>query len=175
MQTYAFTDTLRMSRGYAAEASIESVLLGQIPGALEIVRSTAAEDRSGTDYWVKRECGRDLSVDAKVRAQDWASKGKDDLALETWSVVERRIVGWTLNPAKQTDYILWLWKDTGRWCLVPFPMLCAAANKHVSAWSREYQVARQYTDDRQYHSECVFVPRRVVWRAIYDHFAGAPA
>lgn len=171
---YNFTERLQWSEGFTTTATVEGVLLSYIPGATKIVKAEREDDRNGTDWWVYRECDRTLSVDAKVRSIDWvvAHPKEDDLALETWSVVERKVPGWTRNVKKRTDFILWLWIDTGRWCLVPFPMLCAVFLSKWQEWSSTYRTAPQYTPDRDYHSECVFVPRKTVWVAMYDMFGG---
>jgi ribose-phosphate pyrophosphokinase len=54
----------------------------------------------------------------KVRDEDWAFKpgrnAADDLALETWSVIEKQVIGWTRNQSKMTDYVLWFWRDRRR-------------------------------------------------------------
>jgi hypothetical protein len=93
-------------------------------------------------------------------------------------VIERRKIGWTRDPSKRTDFVLWHWQDTGRWCLVPFPMLCKVFGEFCPAWASPgsgYRRARQFTPDGRYHSECVFVPRQVVWDAILERFGGATA
>lgn len=174
MNEYDFSQQLVMSNGVATNSDVTNILLSSIPGAISIQRATLDDDRSGVDWWVERKCGRPLGVDAKVREKDWTAKGEDDLALETWSVVERRVQGWTRNHDKKTDYILWLWQDTGRWCLVPFTLLCAVFQTNWERWASQYKCCQQYTRDRDYHSECVFVPRRVVWSSIYQTFSGTP-
>ena len=161
-----------MSHGVAAGQSICEILLGHIPGALTASLATEAEDRHGTDWWVEHRSGKKISVDCKVREKDFRLKGADDLALETWSCIEQRRIGWTRNPAKRTDYILWLWQDTGRWCLIPFPMLCQVFVHHWERWRTAYQTSRQKTPERGYHSECTFVPRREVWGEIYRVYSG---
>lgn len=169
---YSFRDKLKMSQGIAQQASVADILLANIPGAARIEQASKADDRNGVDYWVYRAADRPLSVDVKVREADYKPRGRDDLALETWSVVERRRIGWTLDEKKQTDYILWFWKDTGRWCMVPFVMLNAVFRDKWQEWYDLYQHNEQKTVDGGYHSECVFVPRVVVWRAIYSRFSG---
>lgn len=172
-RSYEFSERLAMSHGVAAELDIRAILLGNIPGALATHPAHQENDRTGTDWWVEHASGRHLSVDCKVRDEDWAAKAKpqDDLALEIWSVVERQKIGWTRDSRKRCDYVLWLWKDTRRWVLVPFAMLCAVFTEHVDMWRQQYRCAQQFTSDGGYHSECVFVPRRVVWAAIYRRFA----
>lgn len=172
---YDFRERMAMSEGVNETADISTILLQNIPGALHVTKATKNEDKSGVDWWVSMSSGARLGVDAKVREQDYkAISGKDDLALETWSVVESEVVGWTRNPAKRTDYVLWLWKDTGRYCLIPFAPLCAVFSDNWQTWAQSYQTNRQYTSWKGsgYHSECVFVPRREVWKAIYLRYNG---
>lgn len=163
-----------MSRGMAVGQSIQKILLDHVPGALTAKPATATEDRNGTDWWVEQQSGEKISIDCKVREEDFKAKsGADDLALETWSCIERQIVGWSRNSFKRTDYILWLWKDTGRWCLIPFPMLCHVFSQHWEQWRTAYKTSRQKTLGGGYHSECTFVPRREVWKAIYLAYGGS--
>lgn len=176
---YDFNEQLRYSSGVCHNATVDAILLREIPGDVEIRKADLKHDKKGTDWWVIRKCGRPLSVDAKVRRIDYAAlpptNREDDLALETFSVVESNVVGWTRDESKQTDYILWLWTDTGRWCLVPFVMLCSVFCRKWQDWKMQYKTRRQETpwNGTCYHSECVFVPRLVVWREIYNRFGGA--
>lgn len=174
---YGFTERLKMSQGVSQNKSIMDILRDNLPGAMLVYQATEADDRQGTDWWVEMTNGDKLSVDCKVREQDYATRGKDDLALEIWSVKEKHIAGWTRCADKRTDYVLWLWKETGRWCLISFPMLCKVFGDKWLEWSQEFKTAEQFTPrgGSGYHSECVFVPRREVWAEIYRKFGGAPA
>ena len=175
--SYTFDGQLAFSDGAANAARVDDICMKQIPGAVSVERASKQADRNGTDWWIRRNGARPLSIDAKVRKQDWAAThpDEDDLALETWSVVESGVKGWTRNPKKQTDYILWLWVDTGRWCLISFPMLCAVMEDKWREWIARYKTKQQFTPgDPGYHSECVFVPRREIWKEIYNRFAGTP-
>ena len=168
-----------MSAGTSATRDVCDILLREIPGALNVHPAHDANDRDGVDWWVEVVGCRHLAVDAKVRERDWAAThpGEDDLALETWNVIERKEPGWTRDPSKRADFILWLWRDTGRWCLIPFAMLCRVFRANWREWSERYKTARQFTGDCAggYHSECVFVPRKVVWAEMYRRFGGALA
>lgn len=174
MSEYRFDERLKMSCGHAQSSDVAAILMAEIPGALAVTKANGDNDRNGTDWWIEHCSGRHLSVDAKVREEDYAPRGKDDLAIETWSNVERGVIGWTRNETKRTDYVLWLWIDTKRWCLVPFAMLCRVTKELWSVWLSQHQTARQYTPTTHggYHSECVFVPRRTVWAEIYKRFSG---
>lgn len=177
MSEYSFDERLRMSNGVTATSNLEEILCIVIPGAIEVVRASKSEDRSGIDYWVRRDCGRDLAVDVKNRETDFKKKGNDDLALEIWSDKKARTVGWTCDKNKKTDYILWFWQDTRRWALVPFVLLCAVFNAHLDKWSRLYKHGHQtsHKNGHSWQSECVFVPRHEVWAAIYRRFGGIHA
>lgn len=174
IRDFSFSEELLASEGTATCANVSSVLLSNISGSLSVSKAHSVNDKSGTDWWVECCNGRHLSIDAKVRKNDFLKLyGHDDLALETWSVIERKKVGWTLDESKRADFILWLWTDTSRWCMVPFPMLCKVFQEQLTIWMSRYKVAKQHTKDKgNYHSECVFVPRREVWRAIYDRYSG---
>jgi hypothetical protein len=179
---YGMEERMAMSDGVSANADVESVLMANVPGACAVRRAAQRNDKRGTDWWVEHVRGDHLSIDAKVRSEDFSKKtGEDDLALETWSVIDARTnegkkVGWTRDPEKRCDYILWLWKDTGRWCLVPFPMLCAVFQEQWQPWLSQFKNRTQETTDFagrvRWKSQCVYVPRREIWKAIYDKFSG---
>jgi len=169
--SYEFGERLMMSQGEAVNDDIAELLVSQMPGATSAERSDLKNDRQGVDWWINRASGFRLGVDVKVREKDFS---QGDVALETWSVVEAGKVGWSRDPKKRTDYILWWWIDTRRWCLVPFPLLCAVFTRLWEDWCSKYKVAQQCTPGRRtYHSECVFVPLRVVWAAIYQQCSGS--
>jgi hypothetical protein len=181
MREYEFGEQLRMSQGIQADKDIGAVLLANIPGATYVKKSESDDDRNGTDYWVYHARGEPYSIDVKFRSEDYAIKAApftaDDLALETWSVIEKRVIGWTRDEKKMTDYVMWFWKDTGRWCLIPFAMLCAVFQEMWEPWRKEFKTRVQSTEctssGRGWHSECVFVPRREVWAAIYKRYGGS--
>jgi hypothetical protein len=177
---YGFDERLVMSNGHAASVDVNDVLLQCIPGAVSSYKAARCNDRLGVDWWVEMCGGRHLAVDAKVREVDWAAShpNEDDLAIETFSVWEKRKIGWSRDQSKRCDYVLWLWKDTGRYCLVPFPLLCKVCQENWRTWKEQYKTSKQRTpmaDGSHYHSECVFVPRREVWGKIYETFGGSLA
>jgi hypothetical protein len=146
------------------DGGIAKILRDRIPGCSDVTKADADSDRNGTDYWAVREYGLPpLSIDVKGRSSDFRAKGKDDLALETWSVLRSK-VGWTRDPAKRTDYILWYWPDTKRFVLVSFPALCRVFRAYWERWHDQYECAIQSSESWQ--SECVYVPRDVVMNKI---------
>lgn len=163
IRVFDFQRQLVISTGTSANKTIGELMLSVIPGSSRAIQANQENDKSGVDWWLEMESGDFLAVDCKIREIDY---GKDDLALETWSVIEKRKIGWTLDSSKKTDYVFWVWKDSGRWCVVPFRLLLKAFVKHKDDWIRAFKTAKQNTEGK-YHSECVFVPRNIVWRAIY--------
>lgn len=169
---YSFQGRLIMSTGSAIHSGVEAILLENIPGAQAVERAQLVDDKAGVDYWVYREKIRPLAIDTKVRDLDPIDNfDSDDLALEIWSVIEANKMGWTLDATRESDYILWLFEPTGRWVLIPFPMLCAVFNENKGPWTAAYKTKTQSSDNGRWHSQCVFVPRIVIWRAIYRRYS----
>ncbi len=167
-QLFSFDKQLAWSEGFLDEG-IAKILASRIPECYEAERADNDSDRQGTDYWAKRRNLPPLSVDVKVRSKDYSLRGKDDLALETWSVKGQK-VGWTRDTSKRTDYILWFWQDTGRFFIVSFPALCRVFCHHWQKWLGKYEHETQ--DSGRWQSECVFVPRDVVIRALQSWCSG---
>lgn len=172
---YGFNEQLKMSQHSSVEDRIKSILLKIIPDAIGVEKADVSSDKKGTDYWVKMRDGTSLSIDTKVREVDFAANDpeKDDLALETWSVMPFKEegeeipgkIGWTRDETKRTDYVLWFWRDTGRHELVPFKPLCKVFQANWVWWSKKLFLAcKQFTPSPYYksggyYSECIFVPR----------------
>lgn len=170
-RSYSFNAQMKMSVGATDTKNIEDIILSCFPNAVKVEKANITDDKNGTDYWVEVLSGDRVSVDVKVREKDY---GKEDVALETWSVIDRRI-GWTRDVKKRTDYILWVWISSRRWMLVPFPMLCHVFCESWETWCKNYKKSIQNTknpDGSHWKSECVFVPKNVVWSAIYRIFGG---
>jgi hypothetical protein len=178
---YGFKQQLEWSDGHADQEDVERVLLNRIPAATKVTKADKKNDRQGTDYWVERSNALPpLSVDRKVRDEDFSvhinpKLRGDDLALETWSVMPGTggsvdgQVGWTRDISKRTDYVLWYWRDTARFCLVPFAPLCFVFGKTWREWSLRFKRRVQTSTGeggRQWNSECVYVDRNAVFDAM---------
>jgi hypothetical protein len=175
-RSYEFTERKQFSEGIERDALVTEIIVAKIPGAVAVKRAGSFDDKRGTDYWVTLISDHQISVDVKFRQEDFSVRsGIEDLALETLSVIERNKIGWTLDPAKRTDYVLWIWLDTRRWTLLPFLMLCATFQEYELAWRKRYRSERQFTPDGGYHSECVFVPTKVIYGAMFHRCCGTVA
>lgn len=153
-----FGERAAFSEGFMSEG-VARILRDRIPGCCAVKRAHRQDDRQGTDFWAFRHELPALSIDVKVRETDYAPRGLDDLALETWSVIGEK-PGWTRDTHKRTDYVLWYWQDTGRFFLVAFPPLCKVFSRYWKEWREKYQCNEQNSGG--WRSECVFVPRLVL-------------
>ena len=172
VKDYSFQDRLAMSTGIAANNEVAEILVTCLPNINVVEKGQLSDDKRGVDYWAYRNGLSPLGVDCKIRELDPIQEyGSDDLALEIWSVIGKK-VGWTADLEKCCDYILWFFVPTKRWVLIPFPMLQSVFLANKDTWLGLYRHARQSTDNGRWESECVFVPRLVIWRAIYERFGG---
>lgn len=175
--TFGFQEEFDFSAGHAPEPDDTfNFLRHKIPNYHRVRKAATENDRSGCDYYIERRRLPSLGVDLKLRRHDFSidpPRFADDLALETWSVIESQIPGWTRDPSKACDYILWFWKDTGRFYICPFPPLCSVFMEKWQEWRKLYRTETQRTEGRtSWRSECVFVPRRVVEEAITEWCSG---
>jgi hypothetical protein len=172
-KVYYFEEQLVISTGTAANRTIGLILKDVFPGTHRVMHSLEVHDKKGVDWWLEMDSGERIGVDCKILNEDPTHKFGDNLPLETWSVVGKK-VGWTLDHEKITDYVFWFWKDTGRWCYLPFQPLLIAFTAKKDEWVKEFRVAQQNTENK-YKSECVFVPRVEIWREIYRQSSGKSA
>ncbi len=176
MNSSSFMDKLEWSQGQFD--AIRRIIVNRIPGCTDVVKASLELDLKGTDWLAQRANLLPLGIDVKVRETDYlVLRGEDDLALETWSKIDisdpdpgspfvaGKQIGWTRDPSKNSDYILWYWADTGRSYLVPFPPLCFVFSRLWRQWVHRYQVWPQHSKEGWY-SQCVFVPRTEVQAAI---------
>ena len=145
--------------------NLDAILRERIPGYTGLHLSQTSDDKKGTDYWATRLDVPALSIELKARSSDalevW---GKDDLTLETWSVLPTADhpgkVGWTRDATKETDYVVFYWVPTRRFHIVPFPPLCHVYSLHWWQWRKEFKTRPQSSGG--WGSECTYVPRELV-------------
>lgn len=183
MKEVGFMERLQWSKGHApSEEHVMRIIANRIPACTRVEAAPEHLDRKGTDWLAHRDYGLPpLRLDLKARRDDCLDYGKDDLALETWSVIDitepepespvvrGRKIGWTRDPSKNTDFILFYWRSTGRFLLAPFPSLCFVFERMWHDWAVTYEIAKQETKDPRYghyYSQCVYVPRREVMLAL---------
>ena len=184
LDTHEFDNKLQRSKaGMTAETLIQSWLTG----CVSVVASNVADDRNGIDYWATLRRGAVVGIDHKLRdpgcSKFW-KLGWPELALEIWSVTPENgkpgATGWTLDEAKNTDYILYTFDpgDSDEAYLVPFQLLRLVFRKHFDEWCAAYhplpQKSYRAATGHSWHSEAVFVPAPVVLDAVRDEMECRP-
>lgn len=176
MEAHNFQRSKERSETPDAKAGIEKALHAQLPGLLAIHQAAKANDMAGIDYWLEFAGGIMRSVDVKMRSRDYEAEGKPGLALETWSNVDAKKVGWSRDPSKLCDYIMFYWLSSERSYLVDFRQLQPLFAREWQNWRGKYGPVIQPNDGRNpYHSECLFMPTRDLAAALYWEYTNAPA
>lgn len=150
------------------------LLKREIPNCIRIIKTNTKIDKTGIDYIAYLEGGAKIYIDAKTRMPGCSRYWKNgpELALEIWSVKEKKIPGWTLSTKSQVDYILFTFpeKECEFYFLFPYQQLRKAFIINMDSWSEEY--CRKEQKNQGYHSEAIFVPAKVVMKAVRNTMYG---
>lgn len=159
-----------------------SLLKQHVPDCVEVQKTTLEMDKKGIDYIATLEDGAEVYIDGKTRiagASRFWKDGEPELALELWSVMEKHKKGWTLSAASNVDYVLFTFDkhDCDRYFFIPYQLLRKAFLKHGRKWCVVYprKIQSSVRGDLIWHSEAVFVPARVVLRAVSNCMFGQSA
>lgn len=179
MLVHDFKERLNFSEGVEVSGNVLNAVAGMVSNATRIRRAEEKDDRNGTDFWIDRT--HDLppiSLDVKHRSFCPIDRfNSDDACIETTSVYQgdnvlpysdegRKKIGWTLNYAKRTDYIVYTWPkgDKQRFWIVPFVPLCTAARVNWKQWAKEY--GERMARNKDYLTLSVYPPRTVIAKSI---------
>ncbi len=172
----SFTDCFEYSIGSREQFDIE-LLKSHI--RCESVEKTDDEtDKLGIDYIVTFKDGSKMTVDAKTRkpgAKRYWTDGPE-LALEQYSVVENKKIGWLFKRSEtHPDYILYTFdkSDTDNFYIIPFVLLKKAAFINWSEWEKQFGIKKQPNSDfNGYTSSALFVPASIVLEAVAKQMTG---
>jgi hypothetical protein len=132
---------------------------------LQIHKAAFANDRHGADYFAEFQHGQTRLIEVKVRAQDWLPRGQEaDLALETWADVDQHTIGWTRDKSKVSDYIIWVWLQSGRSLLLDARLLRAWFCEQWETLRVRYgaHIIPSRRRSREWRSEAVYIAHRDV-------------
>lgn len=167
-----FDDCFSYSLGQR-EKFDESLLKGFIPHCVDVVKTQEDDDKQGVDYHAILDDGSVVTIDAKTRkpgAKRFWNHGEPELAIERYSVVETRKVGWLFKKGPvHPEYILYTFdrEDTDRFFVIPFQLLRKAVADNGKRWAEMFGIKTQANEgSRLYHSDAVFVPASMVIDAI---------
>ena len=170
-----FHQCLEYSLG-AREKFDESLLIAHIPNCVSVKKTGLDLDRAGIDYIATLKDGATVTIDSKTRQPGvWKywKYGEPELALEAYSIEEKRVVGWLFKrSAVHPDYILYTFdrRDTDKFYFIPFILLKRAAFGNWKAWERRYGLTKQ--PNKGYTSTAIFVPASLVLKAVTDCMTG---
>lgn len=141
---HMFAESLAASHAASDLPIWEQIYRRSFPGFAAMVdhRQDGDHQRAGIDRSVILENSKQILIDEKVRWRN-AITGKvyDDIALEYWSSLERRVPGWVCKPLR-ADYIAYAIAPLGRCYLLPVMQLQTAWNCRGPDWIERYQSVR---------------------------------
>ncbi|MBR2265211.1 MAG: hypothetical protein IJ882_00815 [Paludibacteraceae bacterium] len=155
-----------------------SLLERIIPSCAGVVKTETEIDKQGVDYIATLKDGSSVTIDAKTR-QPGARKywsGEPELALEQYSVVQRKKVGWLFKRSPtHPDYILYTFakEDTDKYYLIPFILLKKAAFENWKQWEQRFKIKYQPNESHGgYTSSALFVPASTLLSAVAEQMSG---
>lgn len=171
-----FADCYEFSMGSRKQFDID--MLKSHIRCERIEKTNAETDKQGIDYIVTFKDGSTMTVDAKARkpgaSKYW--KAGPELALEQYSVVEMKKVGWLFKESTvHPDYILYTFDKADANCfyIIPFVLLKKVAYTHWRDWERQYGIKKQPNDSfGGYTSTALFVPAGVLLDAVSEEMTG---
>ena len=172
-----FHRDLEYSKTPGADALIRRVLASRWPG-FEIEKACLTDDKAGSDYWIMTQ--RRLGIDIKLRRRDCRGfrdrdgNPVDDVCLEIQSAIGMSD-GWAKQPGRLTDYIVWIWSDSGRSFCLSSHELSQVVRLKETEWLKKYSRKPATTargETSTYATQCVFVPMSILNAALSEWRSG---
>ncbi|MES1999322.1 MAG: hypothetical protein V4446_08405 [Pseudomonadota bacterium] len=165
-----FHADLAMSDRPEVVAAITAACHGYWPELLSVHRAHTTNDKMGADYWLEFPGCKMETLDAKVRRKDYVLRGDDRTAcLELVANTRSQKPGWTVDPSKLTDWIIFYYIETGSSFVYSARQLRAAVIAHLPKLQKTGKPDTQSTKSGagSYQSESLFVSHRELGAAIY--------
>lgn len=157
-----FRESLAKSHRAADAPWWETIYRRAFPSmrAMVCVRKDGWAQRGGIDRVLTLESGRTVTVDEKVREQDWP-----DILLERWSDEAQESPGWIQKPLA-CDFIAYAFVPSQRCYLLPTLTLQNAWRRCGRDWIDRYREVR--AENGRYVTVSVAVPTEVLMKAMAD-------
>ena len=126
-------------------------------------RQDGEHQRAGIDRSVILENSKQILIDEKIRY-----KAYNDIFLEYWSDLERKIPGWAFKSLR-ADYICYAIAPTGRAWLFPVQQLQKAIQAHKHEWKTEH--SWRLVPNRGYTTAGIIVDPDTLISAISEAFS----
>ncbi len=174
-QVFDFHERLEWSHAQG-DVVAPPIIKAMIPSCESVTKTDKQTDRDGADYIARLKGGRELRIDMKLRekgcSEYWKKTASDELipevVIERWNVIPSDLhpgkIGWSLDPTKNTDLVLFVFDPSDTLCcfLVPFHHLRGAFIADGVRWLRDYGPLHEQETKRcgenGYKSACLFVP-----------------
>ncbi len=124
------------------------------------VRNDGWAQRGGIDRVLTLQSGKTLTVDEKVRDEDWS-----DILLEYWSNEASQTPGWVAKDLA-CDFIAYAFIPSQTCYLLPFQTLRQAWRRNRKIWVRDYPKIE--AKNQGYVTVSVAVPTGVLLNALGD-------
>lgn len=170
---YGFQDCAAFPDRPDVQQRIAAAIRRNLPDALNIHRAAMDNDKMGVDYFIEFQGAQMRTLDVKARRQDYALKGQPSICLEIWSNYETKKVGWTRDPKKITDYILFYWHESQASMLVDFHRLRPLFDRDWQDWRMVFGSSIQ--KNKNYTSESLFITPRELSARLYREYDGRKA
>lgn len=125
-----FHADLARSQTSAIHAAVWKAISEREPEALAIHPAHSENDKIGVDYWIEYPHGRMEGLDVKIRSKDYLHKDPRTAFIELVANTRTDKPGWTVDPAKRTDKVLFYYADTERHVLYNARQLRNVVNKY---------------------------------------------
>ena len=161
-RVHDFHESLALSHEYADAPWWREVYLQAFPSmeSSVCVRDDGWAQRGGIDRVLTLSSGRTVSIDEKVRAEDWP-----DILLEYWSDESRKIRGWVAKDLA-CDFIAYAFIPSRRCYLLPALTLRRAWQENRKQWVAQYK--RVEAQNNGYMTVSVPVPIAVLMESLSD-------
>lgn len=164
MVTHDFRESLERSNAYVDAPWWLDVYRQAFPDlqAAVSVRSDGWGQRGGIDRVLTLASGKTLTVDEKVREEDWP-----DILLEYWSDRDRKIPGWVAKDLA-CDFIAYAFVPSQTCHLLPFQTLRRAWRLNHRRWTKDSGYKIVEARNNGYVTVSVAVPTQVLLKALAD-------
>lgn len=165
-----FHADLAMSEQPDVVAAVKAAIKARFPEVLNIAQAHKQNDILGADYWLEFQGCKMETLDTKIRKLDYSLRGDKRIAcLELVANTTTGQTGWTLDPAKRTDWVMFFYCETGSSVFYNARELRAAVLAYLPQLKTKGKASTQRTGN--YESKSLFVSHRELWAAIYHNAA----
>lgn len=153
---------------YSFESSEDKLLNDfyrwKYPNLKEIIpiKNNMKLQKAGVDKVIVLKNGKKLKIDEKKRRKDYG-----DILLEEWSVLHAKKKGWTGDPAKITDYVVYAILPANTLYWLPYDLLQFTWRTNYYKWKKKYGIKKAFNRSHGgYITTNIAVPLNILLEAL---------